>query len=377
MAQLFKLIFLLIAISVSACATRPTPLLISTGSAVDGATRVNVLTVSTRRKSDIPGQVYTGERGELPTTMAIEVSIPPGHLKGQVEWPQSHPAGEAESEFTTLSKSEIADEDILPWFKQQQTNGRVIIFVHGFNVKYSDAVYRVAQISNDLDTDAAPVLFTWPSRGKFLSYLYDKESAAYSRDALEDVLHEAVQTPEVKEVSIVAHSMGAWLTMEALRQSSIRNGTLNPKIKHVVLASPDIDSDVFAQQFETLGKDRPKFTFIISKDDLALKLSRFIAGNTDRMGMVDLQDADYMERFQETKGVNVIDLSKLNRGGFIGHSKFSADEAVIDLMSDLLSAMTLPNMSYRKGEHQLLDTGKNLLIRFTKNLEYSVEYIGN
>ena len=332
MAQFLKLIILFIAISVSAFATRPTPLLIPTGHALDGVTHVNVLTVSTRNKSAVPGEIYTGERGDTATMMAIDVSIPPSHAKGQGEWTQSNPAGDATSEFTTFSKSEITDKDLLPWFKKQQTNGRVLIFVHGFNVKYSDAVFRVAQISNDLDSDAAPVLFTWPSRGKFLSYLYDKESATYSRDALEEVLHEAVQTPEVKEVSIMAHSMGAWLTMEALRQSSIRNGTLNPEINHVVLASPDIDSDVFKQQFAALGEDRPKFTFIISKDDLALKLSRFIAGNTDRMGMVDLQDADYMERFKETKGVNVIDLSSLNTGSLIGHSKYRANEAVIDLI---------------------------------------------
>lgn len=377
MAQLLKLIILLIAISISACATRPTPLLIPTGHALDGATHVNVLTVSTRKKSDVTGEIYTGERGALPTMMTIDVSIPPNHSRGQVEWPQSNPVGNPTSEFTTLSKLEISDEDILPWFKKQQTNGRVLIFVHGFNVKYSDAVYRVAQISNDLDTDAAPVLFTWPSRGRFLSYLYDKESATYSRDALEEVLHDAIKTPEVKEVSVVAHSMGAWLTMEALRQSSIRNGILNHKIKHVVLASPDIDSDVFEQQFAALGENRPKFTFIISKDDLALKLSRFLAGNADRMGIVDLQDADYMKRFQETKGVNVIDLSKLNAGGLIGHSKFSANEAVIDLISDLLTTVNFSGVNYSAAQHQSIDTSKNLLIKVTKNLEYTVEYIGN
>ena len=377
MIKALKLIGLLIAISVSACATRPTPLLLPTSSVVEGATTVNVLTVSTRKKSTVPGQAYTGERGETATMMAIEVSIPPTHQKGRLDWPQNNPAGDPNSEFTTRSKTEIDEEDILSWFKNQKTDGRVMIFVHGFNVKYSEAVYRVAQISNDLQTDAAPVLFTWPSRGKFMSYLYDKESATFSRDALEDVLRDAVQTPEVKEVSIVAHSMGAWLTMEVLRQSSIRNGSLNPKIKHVVLASPDIDSDVFGQQFEALGENRPKFTFVISKDDLALKLSRFIAGNADRMGMVDLQEEDYMDRFRETKGVNVIDLSKLNTGGIIGHSKFSANEGVMSLISDLLTTVNLSGVESVAREHHTMDMGENLLIRVAKNLEYTVEHIGN
>ena len=373
MVNALRLMILLIAVSLSACSTRPTPLLLPTGHVVEGARRINVLTVSTRKKSTVPGQIYTGERGETASMMAIDVSIPPTHEKGRLDWPKNDPAGDPNTEFTTFSRSEIPDidADVLAWFNSQKTNGRVLIFVHGFNVKYSEAVYRVAQISHDLGTESAPVLFTWPSRGRFLSYLYDKESATYSRDALEDVIRVAVEAPEVTEVSIVAHSMGAWLTMEALRQSSIRNGALSPKIKHVLLASPDIDSDVFGQQFEAIGEARPKFTFVISKDDLALKISRLIAGNSDRMGMVDLQKADYMERFRETKGINVIDLSKLKTGGLIGHSKFSANEGVINLISDLLSATDL------SGEGALADEGKNLLIKVTKDLEYTVEHIGN
>lgn len=85
MIKTLKLIGLLIAISASACATRPTPLLLPTGSAIEGAKTVNVLTVSTREKSTLPGQVYTGERGETATMMAIEVSIPPTHAKGVID----------------------------------------------------------------------------------------------------------------------------------------------------------------------------------------------------------------------------------------------------------------------------------------------------
>ena len=375
MMKALKLIAVLVAITVSACATRPTPLMLPTGSVVQGAKTVNVMTVSTRKKSSLPGEVYTGERGEMATMMAIKVAIPPTHNKGQLNWPQNNPAGDPHTEFTTVSKTDIddTDEEILSWFNNQQTEGRVLIFVHGFNVKYSEAVYRVAQISNDLETQAAPVLFTWPSRGKFLSYLYDKESATYSRDALEDVVRAAVDAPEVKEISIFAHSMGAWLTMEALRQRSIRKGGLDAKIKHVVLASPDIDSDVFVRQFESLGDTRPKFTFVISKDDLALKISRFISGNADRMGMVDLTQRDYMDRFRETKGVNVIDLSKLSTGSLTGHSKFSTEEGVIDLISDLLTTANLSGA----GETPFGSTDHNLLIRVTEDLKYTLEEIGN
>ncbi|MCY1376094.1 hypothetical protein D9M69_635620 [compost metagenome] len=79
---------------------------------------------------------------------------------------------------------------------------------------------------------------------------------------------------EVKEVSILAHSMGNWLTLEALRQMAIRNDRLPAKFKNVMLAAPDVDVDVFRSQIEDMGDQRPRFTLFVSQDDRALAFSR-------------------------------------------------------------------------------------------------------
>ena len=89
------------------------------------------------------------------------------------------------------------------------------------------------------------MLFTWPSRGDVLGYVYDKESATYSRDDLEYLLTRAALDPNVSDITVMAHSMGNWVMMEALRQMSIRQGHVFPKIKNVIMASPDLDVDVF------------------------------------------------------------------------------------------------------------------------------------
>src|SRR6202030_2630354 len=100
----------------------------------------------------------------------------------------------------------------------------------GYNTRFAEAVYRLAQISHDSGAPAVPVLFTWPSRGRPLVYTYDRESTNFSRDALEDVLQCLAKDPAVGEISILAHSMGNWVTLEALRQMSIRNRGLPAKI---------------------------------------------------------------------------------------------------------------------------------------------------
>ena len=80
--------------------------------------------------------------------------------------------------------------------------------MHGFNNRFDDAVYRFAQIVHDSKVPAIPFLFTWPSRGemKLRAYTYDRESANYSRDALESLLAMLAGFPEVTEVNLLAHS---------------------------------------------------------------------------------------------------------------------------------------------------------------------------
>ena len=67
------------------------------------------------------------------------------------------------------------------------------------------------------------ILFSWPSRGGLLNYSYDKESANFSRGDLANVLRTAADSPAVAEVTVLAHSMGAWLAMEALRQVALED----------------------------------------------------------------------------------------------------------------------------------------------------------
>jgi esterase/lipase superfamily enzyme len=51
-------------------------------------------------------------------------------------------------------------------------------------------------------------------------------------------------TRRQREVSLLAHSMGGRLAMEAIRHMAIRNGRINGRIRSIMLATPDIDIDV-------------------------------------------------------------------------------------------------------------------------------------
>src|SRR5580704_2423612 len=95
---------------------------------------------------------------------------------------------------------------------------------------------------------------TWPSRGSIFEYGYDRESANFSRDALEETLRRIARDPSVGEITVMAHSMCAWLVMESLRQMAIRDGRVTAKVQNVILASPDLDVDVCATQWRGFGR---------------------------------------------------------------------------------------------------------------------------
>ncbi|WP_081964110.1 alpha/beta hydrolase [Hoeflea sp. BAL378] len=329
---------LLLAVGLAGCASPPEGVLTPVAQSAPGATEVSILVATTRAPSGNPGLLYSGERGDAVDFNELVVSIPPEASRkvGEVQWPRKLPA-DPSREFATLSASRFTTVDqVDAWYERNQSpTGRLLIFVHGFNTRYESAVYRFAQIAHDSGTDATPVMFTWPSRGSVFDYGYDKESTNYSRSALEALLKGATESPEIREVTILAHSMGTWLTMESLRQMAIRHDGVPSKISNVILASPDLDVDVFRQQLADMGPKRPNFTVFVSKDDRALTLSRRISGNVDRLGQVDITNPLYRDEF-EAGGITVLDLSALQVGDRLNHSKFADSPEVVKLLGQRL-----------------------------------------
>ena len=118
-----------------------------------------------------------------------------------------------------------------------------------------------------------------------------------------------VKDPKVKKISILAHSMGNWVTLEALRQMAIRDGRIAAKIKLVLLADPDVDVDVSREQIAAMGPDRPHIALFISEDDQALAASKEVWG-APRLGAINPNIEPYKSML-ERENITVINLTKL------------------------------------------------------------------
>lgn len=306
------------------CASRPgLDVLTPSLAEAPGATPHTILVATTRARDPRPGVLFNGERSAKLDFATVTLTVPPTHKQGAIEWPKQAPGNpntdmvvheavyrDTDTQFVADLNTQLA--------KRPRGEKNVFLFVHGYNTMFSEALFRLTQMAHDADATAVPVLFTWASRGKTEDYVYDNNSATAARDNLERTLTLVGQS-NAEKITIMAHSMGNWLTVEALRQMKMA-GTLLPakRVGNVILAAPDIDVDVFKSQLKRFGKPEKPFVVIVSHDDKALGISDFIAGGKQRLGAYN-NDKELV-----ALGAVVVDMTDVkSEGDELNHGKFA------------------------------------------------------
>jgi len=185
----------------------------------------------------------------------------------------------------------------------------VLIFIHGFNVSWWEAVASAMSLELMLnrnrmagDKEVRVVLFTWPSDGKaipYWSYFSDRGDARGSgaavgrgflkvRDYLIDMRRQADLEPCRASIHLICHSMGNYVLQNALeRTEEFSTGGKPPRIfDQIFLCAPDVADNVFepGQPLRRLPEMAEQVTIYHNREDLAMPVSDYTKGNTDRLG---------------------------------------------------------------------------------------------
>lgn len=238
-------------------------------------------------RDPLPEGGFGNERSETPFYARYDISVPPERKLGSIDWPPKHGKPDPRRHYlTTAAKSypqtAAFRKDLAADLRRN--GGEAVIFVHGYNNNFSEGLYRVAQLSHDLEIPGVEVHYSWPSAANPLGYVYDRDSAIFARDGLSDLLHE-IDAAGAKRILLVAHSMGSALTMEALRSLALRGDKKTlAKLSGVILISPDIDVDVFREQARSIGVLPQPFLIFGSNRDRVLRFSAGLTGQKERLG---------------------------------------------------------------------------------------------
>lgn len=300
-----------------------------------GVSVQNLFVATSRLRSDDAAEFFSGERSRVMGLVNVDVTIPPNHQVGQIEQPDSGKSDIAKH-FTIarplLFENSAAFRANLNQALAQRPRGdrSVLVFVHGYNTNFSAAVLRMAQFVHDTGFKGVPVLFTWASRGRALDYVYDINSALQARFYLLE-LSRILANTKAESFSVVAHSMGNLVTLEAMTALEKQKFRLKAPLNSIILAAPDVDFDLFVEHIRELRRLRGKIFVLVSKDDKALTLSRRIAGGVSRAGATDPEKLAAL-------GLKVVDLSQIQDQGSTHHSKFADSPEIVQLIGRGINA---------------------------------------
>jgi esterase/lipase superfamily enzyme len=168
-----------------------------------------------------------------------------------------------------------------------------LVFIHGYNTSFANALLRTAQLAVDLEIDGAAVLYSWPSRGNVLSYLMDRNEVITPLIAeIKDLIGQVAAVTGAKKIHLVAHSIGSEFLLRALeavdseRKSPVswfskrrRPKWAGPSLfSEIVFAAPDVDAMDFAQRVPLITSLGRRVTVYTSSNDVALKWSKWANG---------------------------------------------------------------------------------------------------
>lgn len=300
------------------------------------------------------GVAYGVDRGVL-TRGICDVTVPDSHRRGLVERPSllKFEFREDQKEHIVLTSAvELSQEDFTGRLTQtlQGSPGRdLLVFIHGFNVGFEDAVQRTAQIAVDLPFEGVPICYSWPSQGSLIGYSVDENNSEWTIPHLEQFLLELAQDSGAKSINVIAHSMGNRVMTAAMQHisRSLAADAAAP-FDRIVLAAPDVDADRFRRDFApALLRVGKQVTLYASSDDQALIASKQVHGYP-RAG-------ESGANIVVVPGIETIDVSGIDLS-LLGHSYYGDSESMLrDLFGVVRARLPAPQrnslVSRQSGPH--------------------------
>jgi len=299
----------------------------------DKTAQVDVYVVTNRNKKSKDFSCEIGvfgvEESKKVNFGSCKINVPKHHIVGSIPDVITN-KGLIHKHFKILQEESLEKDNLVARIKQ--TRRSPLIFVHGFNVKFHEAVIRSSQIAHDLKYQGPIILFSWPAGGdgstvSMIDQTY-RDNLKNAKFAINDfsqflvLLKNNGITP-----NILVHSMGHQLVLNSLE-------VLNKKypddkfMDKLILNAPDFEVDRFNEIKKNIQSVANNVTIYCAKNDKAIAASNNINGSK-RLGECLIIDAKH-----DTK-IDLIDVTLVNNS-FLGHGYYYSREVLTDMFQNLI-----------------------------------------
>jgi esterase/lipase superfamily enzyme len=262
-------------------------------------------------------------------TAVCQVSVPAKHAIGALDVSEDRNP-DRDSYFLIGGYQAKAGDSI---YETARAEKEVMLFVHGFNVPFEEAILRAAQIKYDVKYQKPIFLFTWPAgsgEGMLDGLLLNLTYAENQKYAVESIGHLAYVLKELNRrnvrVNLVVHSMGHQIAIPAMLKL-VREEGMSQFLNEVIFNAPDYPSGQFAVEVSDLVRSARRITVYCSPGDKALLASQKV-NQSYRLGLcLRIDGVDMIN-------VNEVDAPALGIGG-LGHGYYSGRAILVDLYQTL------------------------------------------
>lgn len=286
---------------------------------------------------------FTDEPGDDLAYGVARVSIPPNHVRGELEspaWWRFEFVPDPARHIMFQSMELQASDDFFAELREvvQQSDGeQAFVFIHGFNTSYEDGLRRTAQLHHDLNFDGAPIAYLWASRGEATPLAYNRDAVAVDRTGprLERFLEAVADETGAERIHVIAHSMGGRALVQALERLAPRRDTA--LFEQIILAAPDIDRQVFLDIASRILGAGERVTLYASDHDQALEASRRWNGGFARAVTIGEEGIVLVD------GLDSIDATNVRTEIFdLGHDYLANQVSILDDVGELLATGSSP-----------------------------------
>ncbi|HEV7225124.1 MAG TPA: alpha/beta hydrolase, partial [Pirellulales bacterium] len=291
-----------------------------------------------------PTDGFSGRRGTSVTCGQCQVWIPRTHHFGETGNPfwRRWRRLEFADDHLRIRETEILSDasfwGALQEQMKQANDGRPhgLVYLHGYNVGFHDAIIRGAQIGFDLRVSGATAIFSWPSQGTLKGYPADGAAVEASENAISHFLTDFTRRSGAAVIHVIAHSMGNRGLLRSLQRiAADAKLAAGVRFGQIFLAAPDVDRDLFLDLARLYPEFSNRTTLYASPMDRAVEISGWLH---------EAPRAGYLPPVTVVRGVDRFDTVEVP--GFnldaMGHGYFAEAEGVLYDMVDLMLHGTPP-----------------------------------
>ncbi len=313
----------------------------------DGTRTVEVLYATNRAPGERTGcgeDAYRTERADSLAFGTCRINVPARHPVGSVE-SAPNPRSDPDTYYRVLGHSALDRRS----FARVLADGRpdVLVFVHGFNVRFEDAVLRAAQLAYDLKFQGRVVLFSWPAgappgllAGARLQRTYEHNGRNAAASIGQAVVFLRLLADAGRIPHLVVHSMGHQVMVPAVAAAFADSAGI--RVGELVLNAPDYPVEDFQRVAPDLVRVARRVTVYCSYNDTAIAASEMRNDNRRLGGCERAEGVDVVN-------VGEIDAPALGVGG-LGHGYYASRPILTDVFQVLLGIDAPHRLFVRKAE---------------------------